>query len=413
MPGDELGFGGVLAAAEDVEPAASVDVVARRLHERYGARSVSFLFVDLFRRELVRLIEQGQTHSAYSAERVRLQGSDYDTVLRTQELRRVPDGDGGLRVIAPVTNRGDTIGVLELTLPDVGDDDDADVLEEIRQTAHALAYIIIADRRFTDLYQWGRRTTPVSLAAEIQHQLLPSASCCEAPQFTLAGTLLPADTVAGDTFDYTLDRETLHLSVTDAMGHDVIMANSSPGCCCASAWTAAASRSSTPGIPGRCGCAAGPCRRWSWPSIRPSGCPIPRTFPTAFRNSTCAPVTGWCCTPTACKTAAPRQSTCPRLSAAPVTCIRGRPSGSWPTRSLTPATGSSPTTPPSCAWTGTAPGLKPGKSAGAGRRTVNVLPRPSALSTVIVPWCAATMALVMVSPRPVPWISCRLAIAVR
>jgi serine phosphatase RsbU (regulator of sigma subunit) len=221
MPGDELGFGGVLAAAEDVEPAASVDVVARRLHERYGARSVSFLFVDLFRRELVRLIEQGQTQSAYSAERVRLQGSDYDTVLRTQELRRVPDGDGGLRVIAPVTNRGDTIGVLELTLPDVGDDDDADVLEEIRQTAHALAYIIIADRRFTDLYQWGRRTTPVSLAAEIQHQLLPSASCCEAPQFTLAGTLLPADTVAGDTYDYTLDRETLHLSVTDAMGHDV------------------------------------------------------------------------------------------------------------------------------------------------------------------------------------------------
>jgi serine phosphatase RsbU (regulator of sigma subunit) len=211
----------VLAAAEDVEPAASVDVVARRLHERYGARSVSFLFVDLFRRELVRLIEQGQTQSAYSAERVRLQGSDYDTVLRTQELRRVPDGDGGLRVIAPVTNRGDTIGVLELTLPDVGDDDDAGVLEEIRQTAHALAYIIIADRRFTDLYQWGRRTTPVSLAAEIQHQLLPSASCCEAPQFTLAGTLLAADTVAGDTYDYTLDRETLHLSVTDAMGHDV------------------------------------------------------------------------------------------------------------------------------------------------------------------------------------------------
>jgi hypothetical protein len=44
---------------------------------------------------------------------------------------------------------------------------------------------------------------------------------------------------------------------------------------------------------------------------------------------------------------------------------------------------------------------------------VNVLPRPSSLSTVIVPWCAATMALVMVSPSPVPWIACRLAIAVR
>ncbi len=124
-------------------------------------------------------------------------------------------------MIAPVTNRGDTIGVLELTLPYAEDKDDAGVLEETRQVAHTLAYIIIADRRFTDLYLWGRRTTPVSLAAEIQHQLLPSASCCEAPQFTLAGTLLPADTVAGDTYDYTLDRETLHLSVTDAMGHDL------------------------------------------------------------------------------------------------------------------------------------------------------------------------------------------------
>ena len=221
MSGDESGLGGVLAAAEDAGPAASVDVVTRRLRKRFEARTVSFLFADLVKRELVRLTEQSQTHSGRGAERVRLEGSDYDTVLRTQELHRVPDGDGGQRVIAPVTNRGDTIGVLELTLPHAGDEDDAGVLEEIRQAAHALAYIVIADRRFTDLYQWGRRTTPVTLAAEIQHQLLPPASCCEAPQFTLAGTLIPADTIAGDTYDYTLDRETLHLSVTDAMGHDV------------------------------------------------------------------------------------------------------------------------------------------------------------------------------------------------
>lgn len=221
MAGDELGLTGVLAAAEEAEPAASVDVVAGRLRKHLQARSVSFLFVDLVRRELVRLTEQSETHGGRGAERVKLEGSDYDTVLRTQELHRVPDGDGAQRVIAPVTNRGDTIGVLELTLPRGGIEDDARVLEEIRQAAHALAYIVIADRRFTDLYQWGRRTIPVTLAAEIQHQLLPSASCCEAPQFTLAGSLIPADTIAGDTYDYTLDRETLHLSVTDAMGHDV------------------------------------------------------------------------------------------------------------------------------------------------------------------------------------------------
>ncbi|NEE27675.1 SpoIIE family protein phosphatase, partial [Streptomyces sp. SID7982] len=76
-------------------------------------------------------------------------------------------------------------------------------------------------RRFTDLYHWGNRTTPVSLAAEIQRQLLPSAASCDAAEFALAGALVPAADIAGDTYDYSLDNSDLHLSVTDAMGHDV------------------------------------------------------------------------------------------------------------------------------------------------------------------------------------------------
>jgi serine phosphatase RsbU (regulator of sigma subunit) len=95
------------------------------------------------------------------------------------------------------------------------------MLEQVEQAAHALAYIIVTNRRFTDLYHWGRRTMPVTLAAEIQRQLLPSASSCEAAQFALAGALIPAESNAGDTYDFTLDYDTLHLSITDAMGHDV------------------------------------------------------------------------------------------------------------------------------------------------------------------------------------------------
>lgn len=38
---------------------------------------------------------------------------------------------------------------------------------------------------------------------------------------TIAGWLEPASTVGGDTFDYALDRGTLHVSITDAAGHDV------------------------------------------------------------------------------------------------------------------------------------------------------------------------------------------------
>jgi serine phosphatase RsbU (regulator of sigma subunit) len=85
--------------------------------------------------------------------------------------------------------------------------------------AHALAYVVIANRRFTDLYEWGQRSLPLSLEAEIQHRLLPSSYTLEAGQFTLAGWLEPAGDVGGDTFDFSLERDTLHLSMTDAMGH--------------------------------------------------------------------------------------------------------------------------------------------------------------------------------------------------
>ncbi|MDQ0585563.1 PP2C family protein-serine/threonine phosphatase [Streptomyces rishiriensis] len=215
MKGGDLELGELLTAAEAAPPGESVDVVAHDLQKRFGAERVSFLFVDLIGQRLVRLAAFGG-EAPDDDEPIDLHGSVYDDVLRSQRQLVEPDGQGGRRVITPVTNRGDCIGVLEATLQSADDT----VLQQVRDAAHALAYIIVTDRRFTDLYHLGRRTTETSLAAEIQHQLLPSAPCCEAAQFTLAAGLVPADDIGGDTYDYTLDRDTLHLSITDAMGHD-------------------------------------------------------------------------------------------------------------------------------------------------------------------------------------------------
>ncbi|WP_326673785.1 PP2C family protein-serine/threonine phosphatase [Streptomyces sp. NBC_01257] len=218
MACDRLGLAEVLAAAEDAAPVDSLDVVARNLRARFGARYVSFLFVDVVGRRLLRVNDTAGASQGHRAERVPLVGSGiYDKVLRAQRPVRLEEGGQGQRVLAPVTNRGDTIGVLELFLDVVTED----VLEQVEEAAHALAYIIVTDRRFTDLYHWGNRTTAVSLAAEIQRQLLPSAPSCEAAEFALAGALVPASDIAGDTYDYSLDSNALHLSVTDAMGHDV------------------------------------------------------------------------------------------------------------------------------------------------------------------------------------------------
>jgi serine phosphatase RsbU (regulator of sigma subunit) len=211
---------------ERVEAAAPIDAVAAvadQLAVLTGAAEVSFLIADFSGHALVRLgpaaraAGGSRTQGDESAETLPLEGTTYAQVLRTQQAD-VAVTDCGVRMVVPVTDRGDAMGLLELVLPEAPDEQ---VQADIRAAGHALAYVVIANRRHTDLFEWGQRTTPFSLAAEIQRRLLPSAFTCEAGQFTLAGWLEPAATVGGDTFDYALDRDSLQVSITDAVGHEV------------------------------------------------------------------------------------------------------------------------------------------------------------------------------------------------
>ncbi|MER6345141.1 PP2C family protein-serine/threonine phosphatase [Streptomyces sp. NPDC001595] len=212
----QSGLPQLLTAVERAAPADAVDVVAEDLRRRFEATKVSFLIVDLTGKAVARLPEAGAVDEGREAERIPLFGSVYEQVIRTQRIHQEAAGQGH-RAIVPVTNRGDAIGLLELLLPRTPDED---VIDAIGETAHVLAYVLIANGRFTDLYTWGKRSRPPTLAAEIQYQLLPPSLSCEAAQFTLCGHLEPSEDLSGDTFDYILDRDTLHVSMTDPMGHD-------------------------------------------------------------------------------------------------------------------------------------------------------------------------------------------------
>ena len=150
-----------------------------------------------------------------TAERVPLFGTPHGRALSAQAVEVVAE-DSGARLFAPVTSRGEAVGVLELGLDDFPVEQ---TVADVALAGHFLAYVVIANRRYTDLFEWGQRSVPLSLAAEIQHRLLPGAFTCEAGQFTLAAWLQPAGEIGGDTFDFSLERDTLHLSMTDAMGH--------------------------------------------------------------------------------------------------------------------------------------------------------------------------------------------------
>jgi serine phosphatase RsbU (regulator of sigma subunit) len=212
----------LLMAVENAPPVAAADVLGERLAATFGASAVSLLVADFSGRALIRLGHSGvdadaRTQGRETAERVSLVGSPHGHALADQTLVVGHEADGA-RVFAPVTNRGEAIGVLELTLREAPDEQ---TLADVALAAHALAYVVIANRRFTDLFEWGQRSVPLSLAAEVQHRLLPDAFTCEAGQFTLAAWLEPAGEVAGDTFDFAMERDTLHLSMTDAMGHSI------------------------------------------------------------------------------------------------------------------------------------------------------------------------------------------------
>ncbi|WSA81796.1 serine/threonine-protein phosphatase [Streptomyces sp. NBC_01799] len=209
---------------ESAPPEVAVAVLAELLTRRLAATEVSFLITDLGGKAVVRLTGAAGEGGPEQPQRIELRGSIYDRVVRSQQAH-VASGErareaepGPVEVIAPVSDRGDAIGLLELTLPARPD---RQTMQLIVEAAHALAYVVIVNRRFTDLYEWGRRTTRLSLAAEIQHRLLPDSFTCDTGRFIVAGALEPAADIGGDTFDYTLDRHALHLSLTDAMGHDV------------------------------------------------------------------------------------------------------------------------------------------------------------------------------------------------
>ena len=213
----------VLGLVNVAAPVDAVEVVAREFATLLGAEDVSFLIADLGGGALVRFVRPNhpggrrQPGAPERLETIAMAGTPHQRALVSQQVQVVPDGRR-YRLFAPVTDRGDALGVLELVL---GHRPDGALVAQVAAAAQVLAYVVIANRRHTDLFESVQRNAPFSLAAEIQRQLLPSAATCETEQFSFAGWLEPASHVGGDTFDYSVDRDVLHVSMTDAMGHGV------------------------------------------------------------------------------------------------------------------------------------------------------------------------------------------------
>jgi serine phosphatase RsbU (regulator of sigma subunit) len=211
----------LLAGVEDSSPVDAVDALGVELAAAVHARHVSVLITNFSGDALMRMshVAQPGAQSPGRNERVEslpLSGSEHEQVLFTQRRELIKSDDGWLALV-PITERGDAIGILEVAFDD---QPGRDVLDELVTATHAWAYVLIASRRHTDLFEWAQRDIPFSVSAEIQRRLLPLSYTAEIGPLTLAGWLEPSHDVGGDTFDYSLDRDYAYVSITDAMGHD-------------------------------------------------------------------------------------------------------------------------------------------------------------------------------------------------
>jgi serine phosphatase RsbU (regulator of sigma subunit) len=126
--------------------------------------------------------------------------------------------NGRARLHLPVSVRGDRLGVLSVTLPDA---DAARRWEtELAEIADVLGHEVMVAERDTDLYLQTRRKDRLTLAAEMQWQLLPGRSCSR-PEYELGAQLEPAYAIFGDNFDWSATADHLMLYVTNGMGEGI------------------------------------------------------------------------------------------------------------------------------------------------------------------------------------------------
>ncbi len=129
-------------------------------------------------------------------------------------------GDPGMVVVhLPVSVRGDRLGILSVHLPEHATRGASGVLE-LAAFATALGHELLVAERDTDLYLQARRRKRLTLAAEMQWQLLPGRGFSR-EEFTLGAHLEPAYAVGGDNFDWTVTDDSLTITVTDGQGHGI------------------------------------------------------------------------------------------------------------------------------------------------------------------------------------------------
>ncbi|MGK5677996.1 PP2C family protein-serine/threonine phosphatase [Actinoplanes sp. URMC 104] len=198
MSGRPVSVGSLLRSAP---PDRLPEIVAGHLRDWFPVDDVEVLLSDLTLTALWPVLDPGSPVGGPLEQRC----------FGSQEP--VTDTGSG-RVLLPLTTWGDRLGVLRIRLSAAPD---PALVTELTVVADELALALRAADKDTDRYRQVARRQRLTMAAELQWDLLPGRSL-RGERFVLAGQLDPAYAMYGDHYDWSLTDDRLTLTVLNGYG---------------------------------------------------------------------------------------------------------------------------------------------------------------------------------------------------
>ncbi len=183
------------------------EAVITHLREHFAAGRVEILLSDLTMSALWPLVDPDS--AAGGSLEQRCFGSQQPVVEAAPA--------GPTRVLLPLTVWGDRLGVLRVETSRPGS---RELTGDLAGIADELAVALHSANAFTDRYRRVRRRERLTMAAELQWDLLPGRSL-RSEQFQLAGALVPAYAMFGDHYDWSVTGEKLTLTVLNGSGDGI------------------------------------------------------------------------------------------------------------------------------------------------------------------------------------------------
>ncbi len=182
-----------------------------------GVSAAQIYLADLQQRQLVPLPATQSQDTRPQPVDTTLAGRAYQTLtVQIAPVHGSRTAQPVYQVWLPLVDGTERLGVLNLTVTDTS----GLMLDRYRSLASLVGIMVMAKASYSDTYAQSQRTREMALQAELVWAFLAPRTFAT-DRVLVAASLEPAYEAGGDAYDYALLGDHLHISIFDALGHDL------------------------------------------------------------------------------------------------------------------------------------------------------------------------------------------------